>query len=186
MKVLERIGRLVRADAHGVMDLIEERSLLLKQHLREAEIEVAQKRALLQGLEDTLSRVKEEGQRIEARVAERDADVELALENEDAELARFAIRRLLPEREALKELLVEALRLEERRDQLREVLDRQEAQLADLRARVRAELARPVRSASRDDDLPDLSSVHEEEVELELLRRRDRGEASYADPEVSA
>ena len=39
MKFLDRALRMVRADAHGIMDQLEERSLLLKQHLREAELE---------------------------------------------------------------------------------------------------------------------------------------------------
>ena len=47
MQVFERIGTMLRADAHGVMDQLEERSLVLRQHLREAEIEVAHKRAKL-------------------------------------------------------------------------------------------------------------------------------------------
>ena len=40
MKFLDRMALLVKADAHGVMDQLEERSLLVKQHLREAELEL--------------------------------------------------------------------------------------------------------------------------------------------------
>ncbi len=172
MQVFERLGRLMRADAHGMMDVLEERSLLLKQHLREADFALAQKRAQLESLEESLSQVKEEGKALEIRVAERDTDVALALENEDSELARFAVRRLLPEREALRALLAQAVRIEERRDQVRVLLEKQEAQLEDLRPRVRAELASPVRRASPEQDLAPVSSVSDEEVELELLRRR--------------
>ena len=49
MKILDRMGLLMRADAHGVMDQLEERSLLLKQHLREAELELDHKRARARG-----------------------------------------------------------------------------------------------------------------------------------------
>jgi phage shock protein A len=51
MRILDRMGLMIRADAHGVMDQLEERSLLLKQHLREAELELDRKRARLEARE---------------------------------------------------------------------------------------------------------------------------------------
>ena len=185
MQVFERIGRLMRADAHGMMDVLEERSLLLKQHLREAEFALAEKRAQLESLEESLAQVKEEGQALEERVAERDADVALALANEDAELARFAIRRLLPEREALRGLLTQAARLAERRDELRVVYERQEKQLVELRPKIRAELANPVRTAPPAGDSISPGFVSDEEVELELLRRRDDSNSNRSSGEAS-
>jgi phage shock protein A len=172
MRVFERIGRMVRADAHGMMDQLEERSLVLKQHLREAELEVAQKRASLEALDDERRRVKEEGQRLEAQVSALDEDVELAMAGDDPELARFAVKRWLPQREALTELCARAARLDERRARLFERLEVQEVQLADLRPRVRAALARPDADAC---DLACPEVVTEEEVDLELLRRAGAG-----------
>ena len=52
MRLATRIGRLVRSDAHGILDQLEERSLLLKQHLRDAEIALDHKRARIDVLED--------------------------------------------------------------------------------------------------------------------------------------
>jgi phage shock protein A len=170
MRVFERIGRIVRADAHGMMDQLEERSLLLKQHLREAELEVAQKRAKLDAIDEERRRLSEEGQRLEARVAALDGDVELAMKGDDADLARFAVRRLLPKREALHALCARAAQFDERRTRLQTQLESQEAQLAELRTRVRVALARP-------DPEPiewgEESVVTDEEIDLELLRRRD-------------
>ena len=60
MKFLARALRLVRADAHGVMDQLEERSLLLKQHLREAEVEITRKRVRVEALEEGERRVDRE------------------------------------------------------------------------------------------------------------------------------
>jgi phage shock protein A len=172
MRVFERIGRMVRADAHGMMDQLEERSLVLKQHLREAEVEVAQKRASLEALDDERRRVKEDGQRLEAQVSALDEDVELAMAGDDPELARFAVKRWLPRREALTELFARAARLDERRARLSERLEAQEAQLAELRPRVRAALARPDVEAG---ELVAPAVVTEEEVDLELLRRAGAG-----------
>lgn len=169
MRVFERIGRIVRADAHGVMDQLEERSLLLKQHLREAELEVAQKRAKIDAIDEERRRLAADGQRLEAQVAALDEDVELALGGEDADLARFAVRRLLPKRESLDVLFTRAKRIDERRARLSEQLETQESQLAELRPRVRAALVRPDPEPI---DLGCEAPVTDEEVELELLRRR--------------
>jgi len=170
MRVFERVGRMLRADAHGMMDQLEERSLLLKQHLREAELEVAQKRERLESLDDERRRLAEDGKRLEAKVAALDVDVELALKGEDPNLARFAVRRLLPRRESLRELFARATEIEERRHRLAEKLEQQESELAELRIQVRAALAHP--PIEREGIVPE-HPVSDEEIELELLRRRE-------------
>ena len=169
MRVFERMGRLVRADAHGMMDQLEERSLVLAQHLREAEGEVERKQVALEAMDEQRRALAERGQRLEARVAELDADVELALAGEDTDLARYAVRRLIPQKSALAELFARSAELEARRSRLAERLDVQREQLAELRPRVRAALVRPDPAPAYESPL---ECVTDEEVELELLRRR--------------
>jgi phage shock protein A len=168
---------MVRADAHGMMDQLEEHSLVLRQHLREAELEVARKRASLEALDDERRSLRGEGERLEARVAALDADVELARAGEDEALTRYAVRRLLPEQSLLRELFTRAAELDARRARLAEMLSTQEAQLEELRPRVRARLARPERDRSAECDA---AHVTDEEVELELLRRRRANAAGEA------
>ena len=103
MKFLNRLAVLVKADAHGVLEQLEERSLLAKQHLREAELELNRKRARSEALEEESRRLAEEAERIEGEVVALDADVELALAGGKAELARFSVRRLLPRRRAVED-----------------------------------------------------------------------------------
>ena len=45
IRLFDRIRMLLKADAHGVVESLEERSLLVKQYVREAEIELDRKRA---------------------------------------------------------------------------------------------------------------------------------------------
>jgi phage shock protein A len=168
MKFLDRMTLLVKADAHGVMDQLEERSLLVKQHLREAELELTRKRARAEALEEEERRLGEEAERLESRVAAFDEDVELALAGGKDDLARFALRRLLPLREAARERRVRIAELRDRRTRLLEQLEAQEAELDALRTR--AGLA-----AEAESEPTPLSGVGvaEEQVELELLRRRE-------------
>jgi phage shock protein A len=153
------------------MDQLEERSLLLKQHLREAEIEVAHKRGSLDALDDERRGLADEGRRLEAEVSRLDEDVEIARSGDDPSLARFAIRRWLPQRNALRELFDQAQQLDQRRARLADKLECQEVDLAALRLRVRCALARPSPEPLTE---PAECVVTDEEVELELARRRER------------
>ena len=168
--LFDRIATLLKADAHGIVESLEERSLLLKQYVREAEIELNHKRARLDALREEEHRLREGLAQAEADLARLEEDVSLALAGGKDDLARFAIRRLLPRRgEAaatrtrLDEIGVEARTLAER-------LEAQQAQHEALRTRVRAELARG--EAGTTSSWSCVLPVADEEVELELLRRR--------------
>jgi len=171
LKLVDRIVRLMKADAHGVVESLEERSLLLKQYLREAEIELQRKRADLEALQDEVKQLSDLLGRRDNELRSLEDDVEQALAAGRDDLARFAIRRLIPrQREA------EALRtqLNERSaacKALSQQLDEQQAQFEALRTRVRAQLARPVDQGAGI-FCGGEPGVADEEVELELLRRR--------------
>jgi phage shock protein A len=172
LRLFDRIALLLRADAHGVVDALEERSLLLKQALRDAELELLQKRARVDALRQEEERVRERAARCGAALAALDEDVELALAGGREELARFAIRRLLPLRAERASLEREAAALAASRAALAERLAAQEAELEELRARVRARLAQGAPGAAARGDELGPPPVDDAEVELELLRRR--------------
>jgi phage shock protein A len=170
-RLFDRIATLLKADAHGVIESLEERSLLLKQHLREAEMELDRKRARLEALREEEKRLGEALARREQEMRSLDDDIALALAAGKDDLARFAIRRLLPRRAE-----VEAVRaqLEQHGTEARalaERLDAQQEQLEGLRARVRAELALGCERAPSTSWLLE-PVVADEEVEIELMRRR--------------
>ena len=172
LKLFDRIGTLLKADAHGIVESLEERSLVLKQYLREAELELNRTRARLEAVREEEKRLVETVRRREDEIRALDEDVTLALGSGKDDLARFAIRRLLPRRAEVKALTA---RIAERTAEARGLTERVEAQqqqLEALRTRVRAELAR---EASAGDSPPwgAEAVVADEEVELELMRRRE-------------
>ena len=172
LRLFDRIATLMRADAHGVVEALEEKSLLLKQSLREAELELLDKRARLAALGEEEARVQGRMERQRVEIARLDEDVALALAGDREEIARFAIRRLLPLRRALAAAERERTVLSQARAALAEQLAAQEAAFEELRTRVRARLSRP-RSMQDACDAPFASGpVDEAEVEIELLRRR--------------
>ena len=175
MKILDRLTLLVKADAHGVLEQLEERSLLAKQHLREAELELARKRARAEALEEEGRRLGDEAERLERECASLDEDVELALSGGKEELARFSIRKLLPRRRTAGDLRARAAEIGEQRTKLVARLEHQEQQLEELQRQVRARLA--AERAGEGAIFAHADTAADEEVELELLRRRGMAEA---------
>ncbi len=170
MRLLERIAVLLRADAHGVVESLEERSLLLKQYLREGAIELDRGRARLESLSDETRAMREALDREKKAIGLLDEDISLALSAGKEELARFAIRQLLPHRAEAAEL---ASQIEQRQAQsasLAERLEEQQRRYEDLQLRVRADLGR--RPSVETTGWSTKSLVAEEEVEIELMRRR--------------
>ena len=178
-KLVDRIARLLTADAHGVIESLEERSLLLKQCVREAEIELNRKQARLDAVRDEVKRLREALARAAEATQALDDDVALALGGGKDDLARFAARRLLAHRHDVQTLQTRLAEREAEVQALAPRVDAQQAQFETLRVRVRAELAR--RDDTRDrNTVPCELPVADEEVDLELLRRR-QGHAGRAE-----
>jgi len=100
-----------------------------------------------------------------------DQDVALALSGGKEELARFAARRLLTHRRSGDTLRAQLAGRDKEERTLAERVEVQQAQFESLRARVRAELSRRTESSEPGPWVCE-SAVADEEVELELLRRR--------------
>jgi phage shock protein A len=177
IRFTQRLTRLIRADAHGIIESLEDRALLLKQHLREAELELQRKRARITTLDEEAQQLTEDAARLD-RAAERlDEDTRLALAGDRDDLARFALRKLLPlrrEAEARRER-VAAVRAE--RERLAPKLALQEEAFESLQQRVREQIAAESRPEAAFAAPADAVAA-EEEVEMELLRRMQSAGAS--------
>ena len=170
MRFLDRFTTLVKADAHGVLEQLEERTLLAKQHLREAELELDRKRAQVHACAEESRRLGEEADALEREIASLDADVELAIAGGKEDLARFSVRKLLPLRRAAECARRRAAELEQEQARLSETLAVQERQLEELSAQVRSRIA--AARYAEGDAFARPAPAADEEVELELLRRR--------------
>ena len=166
----QRLSRLVRADAHGIIESLEDRSLLLKQHLREAELELQRKRARLATLGEEGQRLAEDAARLDAAVRGLDEDTRLALAGEREDLARFAIRKLLPKRGEVVALRARIDEIRAERERLAPKLEAQEAEFETLRGRVREQLDADAHATASTAAGGEWRAA-EEEVEMELLRR---------------
>lgn len=172
LRLMDRVVRLLRADAHGMVEALEDRALLLAQHLREAELELGRKRARIEELAEEERRLARALAAEEETAGTLDEDARLALAGGRDELARFAIRRWITARRRVEALEARRARAGEERASLAERIGDQAERLEALRARVRTERARACTPTPERD-----AAVADEEVELELLRRRGSGES---------
>jgi phage shock protein A len=169
LRLFDRIATLLKADAHELVESLEERTLLLKQYLREAELALEQKRARLEALREEEQRLGDQVARQEAELRALDEDVALALGGGKEDLARFALKRLIPRQKVLAALRAQRAEQAAEAAALGERAGEQQVQLDALRTRVRAELARAGTGGPVCFGEP---PVADEEVELELMRRR--------------
>jgi phage shock protein A len=180
MTLLRRFWTLAKADAHGVLESLEDSSLVLKQCLREAEFELAQSRQRLEELGRWREQLEQARADLASRAQELDADIQLALGQGQEDLARFSIRRLLGARRRESALAEQLAGVREERERLATQVESQKGELAELKERVETHLTEQrsreqLAAVAPEDGAPtrveNELAVHEQEVEIELLRR---------------
>ncbi len=171
MSLFTRLTTLAKADAHGVVDALEDKALVLRQHLRAAGTELERKTCRVKALAAEDLDLRREAERYRERIGVLETDIELALGGGKEELARYAITKLLPLRRGVQRIESRLEELSQEQTDLEGRLSEQQAEYELLEQRVRGYLARQTdegRGAAAFTDL----IVTEEDVEIELLRRR--------------
>ncbi len=173
MSLFQRIKTNVKADAHGVVDALEDRALLLRQYVRDAEAELLRKRGQLQLAETELRSLEREEKSTETELQRFEADAELAIAAGNDELSRFALKGVLVRRARQRRHAARREELEREQQELSRLLAEQSERYEALKERVEAEL-----QASGSGCEATFETVSEEQVELELLRRKKQEVAS--------
>ena len=170
MNFWQRFSSLARADAHGVLDAIEDPVLATRQALRDAAAEIARKRWEATKLSQERDALAKDLTTLRERRIAVDKDIDLALADDEMELARFAIRRSLQLAQEHDDLQQQYEQTTLRHDQLAQTLQRQELAYQQLEQRVQR-FATQRREAKDPYRVPP-TVVSDEDVEFELLRRR--------------
>jgi phage shock protein A len=173
MSLFQRIKTNVKADAHGVVDAIEDRALLLRQYVRDAEAELLRKRGQLQVVETELRSLEREEKSTETELHRFEADAKVAIAAGNDELSRFALKGVLVRRARQRRHVARREDLERERQELGRLLAEQSERYEALKERVEAELQGAGSGCEAT-----FETVSEEQVELELLRRKKQEEAS--------
>jgi phage shock protein A len=173
MAILARIVKIFKADIHGVMDQLEDRELLLKQHLRDMEEALNRKQAKLskmkashnQGLRD-LAGYKQQWEAL-------DHDLTMAVRKNKDDIARTLIRKMKPLENLSGELSRHLKALDEEMIQFKNHLQQQRLKNRTTEYLHKTQMQRwekDVIDPVSDDGYGELS---DQEIELELLKRKD-------------
>ena len=174
MSLLQRLKNTLSADAHGLVDALEDPALLLQQHFRDAEAEVLRKRARSSELELESKRLATQRERASADEERAERDSALALQQNRDDLARYALKQVLTQRQLGERLRARLAQIADERQELSRALEAQQTALEELRTRIQAHLsARESGGLERD-----FKPVSDEQIELELLRRKHGTEPS--------
>jgi phage shock protein A len=174
MSLFNRIKTTVKADAHGVMDALEDRALMLKQCVRDAEAELLRKRARLQILEQDLRSLERDARTLAQELESFEVDAATALGAGDDELSRFALKAVLVRKARQRQQHEQRTELTRVHGELMRVVAEQSERYEELKARVTAELS----LLSGEGGCGVSETISDEQVELELLRRKAKTEVS--------
>lgn len=178
MAIVRRLSRLCRADLHGVLDQLEDKELLLKQVLRDMEAELARKDARIRGLRASKEQARRDLELQGREGNQLEQDLAAAVEKDRDDISRFLIRKLKTVERHREALRAQAEALQEEIAALQGTVTEQRLQVEQLKLRARA-FSRGA-GRRRQESLPSSCAPcpvpwepSDEEVELELLRRKE-------------
>lgn len=178
MGVLSRILRLFKADLHGVMDQLEDKGLLLKQYLREMEDDLKQKAARLEQVTDTCRGIEKDLALRAQEIGKIENDLDLAVGREKDEIARMLIRKRRTLQGSCEHLQRQLDTMIEEKDKIARVLEEQQLEYERFKVEATAYCRQAGQhpqqgTGAHPDAFTAWQTPSEEEVELELLQRKE-------------
>ena len=178
MGIMTRLINICKADVHGLMDQLEDKALLLKQHLRDMQAILTAREIELAKLTASRSRIQQDRERYKLQKAELEQDLTVAIQREKNDIARMLIRKIRPLESLLNDLSRHLDDLDRQVTEYRASLDRQKIQYEQLRLRAADYFQKSDPRAGEQSGLiilPDSGGgeLTEEEVEWELMQRKE-------------
>jgi phage shock protein A len=178
MGVITRIVRIFKADIHGVMDQLEDKELLLKQHLRDMEAALVQKEARLRQMKSVRKQMGHEHQKYVSDIQKLEQDLRVAIKKDKDDIARMLIKKLKPLSGLRDDLQNQMDALDQEIDGFKDSISRQRMQYDQLRHRsieffYRVEQNEWERVNSKYFSENSHEQLSDQEIELELLRRKE-------------
>lgn len=174
MALIGRVSRLLRADLHAVIDQLEEPEILLRQAVREMEEILATDRQRHKQLLREQVLLEEREKEIRQSLSSGENELDLCFEHGREALARDLIRRRLEAEGILKALSSKHARVVKSCGELNAAIEHNHSRLETIRQKAELLAAEKYKEPS-DDCRHNLDSrILDQEVELELLREKQK------------
>lgn len=167
MSLAHRLSRLMRADAHAVIDLVEDPASTLKQALRDMRQELDRARAEMTAMRAGRESAQRAIGRLECRIQQCDSELDVCFENNEERLARVQLRRRLEAEAALAQWEDRGRDINARIAQKEQWIHEREERVQDIAQQ--AELLQP---RTNEADLPASNAVTDDDVELAFLKEK--------------
>ena len=178
MALVTRLTRLFRADAHAVLDRLEEPDILLRQAVREMDEEVARNGQALKALELDHTQTRTRIGEIESALAGIAGELDLCFAADNQNLVRTLLRRRLEGERLAKHLGQRLTRLAADIAQRRSAVDDQRQRLQSMRQKAAIfDIESGTAKAENTWGAPDIA-VSEDDIDLALLREQQQRSAS--------
>ena len=172
MALVTRLSRLFQADFHAVLDRIEEPDLQLKQAVREMQFALGEDQQRLKLLQHEVAQLNKTTVSTATSLENYDDELDICLAAKKDDLARDLIRRKLAAEKQLQALQLQADIIESQRQALVKQIDEQSQQLTSMKQKL--ELLVNADELLVSDHFNHSSSVRNEEIEIALLREKER------------
>ena len=178
MGIFTRIVRICKADIHGVMDQLEDQGLLFKQHLRDMEKALSHKEARLNKLAASRQQTAEDLEKYKEEIKKTEQDLTVSIEKGRDDIARMLIKKLKPMTLHRDELKRHIEIMEREIAQMQEVVAKQRRQYEQFQLKSKAfdhkrEQQEWETQMSTIVPKHTLQDISDEEVELELIQRKE-------------
>jgi phage shock protein A len=178
MGVFTRILRLCKADLHGVMDQLEDKNLIVRQHLREMRENLKAKESRLEQISATCRRIQNDLEQHNQQIRKIDPDLDLAVRKGKDEIARMLIRKRLTLQGGSGHLQRQLEILDEEKTRTAQLLEEQRLQYEQLKVKAasfcrEAEERRFETAAACMDTAFSWQPPGDDEIELELLQLKE-------------
>ncbi len=180
MSIMTRIIRLWKADFNGLMDELEDKGLLVKQHIREMEEELEKKKQTLETMELDKEQLLQERNTFGREQEGFEKDLKVAILKEKDDIARMLVKNITVIQRNKKDIEQRNVVLEQQAQKLLERIKEQQVQYNQLKLKAREYLSKQERE--RDTSFHNESSMvstdtryepSNEEIELELLKYKE-------------
>ena len=181
MTLMTRLERLFKADAHSILDWLEDPEAVLKQAFRDMEGEIEKGEQMLVDLSRKETRLQFLVETVETKIAELEHQIDISFEEDNGELARTFIRKKLEAEKRLKTAArlvadvtankdAQQRKIDEQKEQLRTIVEKMQLFVENLCQPISQEPVTAFESSP--------SAVSDEEVEIAFLHeKRKRSES---------
>jgi phage shock protein A len=183
MAIMARIVKIFKADIHGVMDQLEDRGLLLKQHLRDMAEILNRKEAKLRKMTSLYHQGQKDLASYKHQWEALNHDLTVSVRKNKDDIARMIIRKMKPLENLRNELTHHLKTLNDEMTAFNSHLQQQRLRHAQLKYRTTEYLYTSQMQQWEKDVIDPVSddghaAPADQEIELELLKRKDGLEAS--------